>query len=177
MKLDFPVFAVSLVVVASLQELLPGLDFWGRSGAKVQLLPILALYYLYHREWPVALSMALMAGILTDVLGMLPFGTTSFALLFFGLGVLTLRDVKAPYSPYHLVIPSVILSFAVGLIQVIVFSFSEGRLFGMGFFSAFFATLKVFPFTILASILIEMAMCRIERCTGSLETRKEVQSL
>lgn len=91
MKLDFPVMVAALLIAAALQELLPAISC-GPVQCKVQLLPAVALYYIFHRQWQLALFAALWAGILTDALGMLPRGTTSGALFAYALAAVALRD-------------------------------------------------------------------------------------
>ena len=94
MRLDFPVMVAALVTLAAVQEALPALPA-GPAGMKVQLLPAVAFYYSHSRPWQLAVFAAAWAGILTDALGGLPHGTTTFPLLVLALASLAFRSGPA----------------------------------------------------------------------------------
>lgn len=94
MKLDLPVMIAALVSLAAVQEALPALPA-GQAAMKVQLLPAVAFYYSHSRPWQLAVFAAAWAGILTDALGGLPHGATSFPLLALALAALVFRGGPA----------------------------------------------------------------------------------
>lgn len=90
MRLDLPVMLLMLLLAAAVQTLSPILPL---GFLKVPFLMGVVIYYALCRPPFHALNAALWAGILTDALGGVPHGTTSFFLLFAALLLLALRRV------------------------------------------------------------------------------------
>lgn len=122
MKLDIPVMAAALACAAALQCFapnIPALHFSGRmvEPCKVQLLPLVALYYMLTRPWQMAVLASLAAGILTDALDVFAVGATGAALLAASLIVLAIRDAARKRGILLLAVYGFVLAFCLALSQ------------------------------------------------------------
>ena len=170
MKLDLPVMAVALVLAAALQETLPPPPI-GSPALKVQLLPAIALYYARRRPWPLALTAALWAGILTDALGGLPPGTTSFALLAFCGGVLLLRDTARELSPLDAIPQAFCLFLVLAFVQAARLDLS-GLARDVPLWRGFLSGVKLLPLSVAAAVAADFALARVEAAAGNVEPKK-----
>lgn len=171
MKLDLPVMVAALVLTAALQETLPPPPI-GAPALKVQLLPAIALYYARRRPWPVALTAALWAGILTDALGGLPPGTTSVALLAVCGVVLLLRDTSQPLSPLDAIPQALALSLVLAFVQPARLALS-GPPADVPLWRGFLAGIKLLPLSVAAAVAADCALARVETAAGNVEPKKE----
>lgn len=172
MKLDYPIMVASLGIAAAIQELLPAIPI-GEPELKAQFLPAVALYYLRHRPWALSLTAALWAGILTDALGGLPFGTTSFSLLFFGCIIILFRRHVAKSPPVSALVPGMALSLPLGIVQIISFNLSCGDAAPLPFFATFLGFIKLLPLTGIIAIVADAILARADRDAGNVETPQE----
>lgn len=171
MKLDLPVMVAALLLAALLQELIPAIPC-GLPSFKLQLLPAVAIYYLYRRQWPVALTAALWAGIATDALGGLPRGTTSLTLLGAGLVIIALRDVQEKRSPWRALLPGMAVAAIAGLVQVFAFRGADGVLSRPPFLRAMAFILKTLPLAALAAVAVDAVLSKVELMAGNVEPRE-----
>ncbi len=173
MKLDLPLMVIALILAAFLQEILPPLPF-GAIRLKVQLLPLVALYYLRHRELAMALFAALWAGILTDATGNLPLGTTSFSLLILGLVVILFREEVEEYSPYSAIVPAACLYPMLCVIQVISLRITYGGEMGPPFWLSVNSILRNLPFEIVLAVLIDSFLYRTEIVAANIKPKSKI---
>ncbi len=176
MRLDFPILIIALLSAALIQELLPALPVGGFS-VKAQLLPLVVVYYLRHREWSVALTAALWGGILTDTIGALPYGITSCSLFFIGLIILLLRDNSRQFSPWSAAVPALFVSCLLPAFQILSLAIWNNTTVRPPFFRAYFAQLLALPFSVSAAVVIDAALTKVELTARNIEPPKsEVSS-
>ncbi len=168
MKLDIPVMLAALLLAALVQELLPAIPC-GAPELKLQLLPAVALYYLYRRQWPVALSAALWAGIATDALGGLPAGATSFPLLLIGAVIVAVRDVTERRSPWMAAVPGMVVSLLLGFVQVVCFRHAAETVVKPPFFATLFFFVKTLPLAAVAAVVLDAVLAHVELLAGNVE--------
>lgn len=118
MKLDFPVILAFLLLAAAIQCVMPAVTP-GELSLKLQLLPAVAVYYMLVREWPVALTAALWAGVLTDALGLTTPGLSSFTLFFIALAMLAFRRVLPESVWFIPAICGAVVEFVLSLVQYV----------------------------------------------------------
>lgn len=171
MKLDFPVMLALLLVSAAVQTLLPPLH-GGELALKAPLLPSVALYYVLERPHPLGLFAALWAGILTDALGGVPPGTSSFGLLAVALGVFAVRK----YLPEARVfVPAALGAATAAFLVLLQYAVLRARAgFAAPFYLLFRPLLVLAPFAALATAVLVAAARRIDLMAGNTEPRKEV---
>lgn len=170
MKLDLPVMLAFLLVASALQCILPAFTP-GELPLKAQLLPLVVVYYLLEREWPVALTAALWAGILTDALGLTTPGISSTAFLFAGAVMLAFRRVL-PEGTWF--VPAI----CGALFELLLSSVHYADACKTGIvpsFSGFLcAQLLLLPLSALLSALFFNFAERVELAAGNIEKRKEI---
>ena len=173
MRLDFPVMLALLLVSAALQTLLPSLH-GGELALKVPLLPAAALYYVLERPRPMGLCAALWAGILTDALGGVPPGTSSFGLLAFALAVFSVRKF---FPEARAFVPAAIGAAAAAFLVLLQYGVLRARCgFTAPFHLLFRPLLVVVPLAALATAVLAAAARRIDLMAGNTEPKKEVEA-
>ncbi len=85
--LNFPVMVIMFALAACLEEFLPGIPL------KIPFICAVPIYYALQREFPLAGTAALAAGIAHDAICGVPIGATSLLLLAYAGGAIALRDV------------------------------------------------------------------------------------
>lgn len=98
MKLDLPVMAAALAAAAAIQEFLPAIPA-GSPHCKLQILPCVAFYYIYSRQWQQALCAAMWAGVLMDAMGPAPSRLAAPAMLCYALVAVALRESPTAVAP------------------------------------------------------------------------------
>ncbi len=170
MKLDFPVMLATLLVAAAAQTLLPPLH-GGALALKLPLLPAVALYYVLERQWPLGVLASLWAGILTDALGGVPPGTSSFGLLAVALAVFASRK----YLPEAFWLVPALGAAATAFLILLQYVFLRAR---CGFDAPVHLLLRplavIAPLAALATAAMVAAARRIDLMAGNTEPRKEV---
>lgn len=172
MKLDYPIMLAALGISAAIQEVLPAIPF-GEPELKAQFLPAVALYYLRHRPWSLSLTAALWAGVLMDALGGLPFGASSLALLFFGLFIIVFRRQTIKSSPISALVPGMVLSLPLGVVQILAYNFSGDVVSPLPFFAAFLGFVKLLPLAGIIAVVVDAILSRADRDAGNVETLQE----
>lgn len=97
MKLDFPVMAAALFAGAALQESLPAIT--AEPRCKLLVLPCVALYYIYSRQWQQAFCAAMWAGVLADALDPVHSRLAAPAMLCYAIAAVALRESPSPVEP------------------------------------------------------------------------------
>ncbi len=170
MRLDFPVMLATLLVAAAAQTLLPSFH-GGELALKLPILPAVALYYVLERQWPLGVMAALWAGILTDALGGVPPGTSSFGLLAVALAIFAARK----YLPETLWIVPALGAAVATLLVLLQYALLRAR---YGFNAPFHLLLRplavVAPLSALVTAAVVAAARRIDLMAGNTEPRKEV---
>ncbi len=170
MKLDFPVMLAWLLLAAATQTLLPP-PHGGALALKLPILPSVALYYILERQRPLGIFAALWAGILTDALGGVPPGTTSFGLLAAALALFAARKVL-PETPWLVPALGAAIATMLVLLQYAVLRARCG--FDAPFHLLFMPLLAIAPLSAAVSAAIAAAARRIDLMAGNTERRKEV---
>lgn len=172
MKLDYPIMVAALGVAAAVQEVLPAIPV-GEPALKAQFVPAVALYYLRHRQWPLSLTAAMWAGVLLDALGSLPFGTSSFALLFIGIVTIIFRRHVVNSSPVSALVPGMALSLALGAVQIFGYNLSGDVFCRISFFAAFWSFIKLLPVAAVLAAVADAILARVDRDAGNIELSHE----
>ena len=171
MKLDFPVMLALLLRAAALQTLLPSLH-GGELALKAPLLPAVAVYYVLERPRPLGLFAALWAGILTDALGGVPPGTSSFGLLAAALFVSAVKKFLPEASWLVPAATGAAVTLFLVLLQYAVLRTRCG--FNAPFYLLFRPLLVIVPVAAVAATAVVAAVRRIDLMAGNTEPRKEV---
>ena len=171
MKLDFPVMLAMLLLAAAIQTLLPSFH-GGELALKAPLLPSVAIYYVLERQRPLGLFAALWAGILTDALGGVPPGTSSFGLLAAALFFFAIRKFLPEASWLVPAAAGAIVAAYLALLQYVVL---RARCeFNAPFYLLFRPLLIIVPVAAIATMLVVAIARRIDLMAGNTEPRKEV---
>lgn len=115
--MNLVVMLFALICGAVLQAVTPAWPLFGQ--AKAPILLAFVLYYALARTRGQLLQAAILAGILQDGLGMIPFGYSSFAFCMAGLAVSRFKDVVFVYQYVTHVLFGALSAFGVTLMMYI----------------------------------------------------------
>ena len=171
MKLDFPVMLALLLLAAATQTLLPSFH-GGELALKMPLLPSVAVYYVLERQRPLGIFAAIWAGILTDALGGVPPGTSSFGLLAAALLFFALRKFLPEAS--WLVPAAAGAAVAAYLVLLQYTALRVRHDFDAPFYLLLRPLLIIVPLAAAVTPVIVAAARRIDLMSGNTEPKKEV---